>query len=77
MGQNTKKGPSQGTDWLNVNHIELIAHIEPGPTYMYLEKGFSTGDPGPGIRFQWILRLRQLAKGSFLVYHHHYCECAK
>ena len=75
MGQNTKNGTSQGPDWLNVKHIAMIAHIEPGPNTAYLEQGFSTGGPGPDIRFQWILRL--LAKGCFLkVYHHHYCECA-
>ena len=55
MGQNTKNGPSQGPDWLNVNCIEMIAHIEPGPNTAYLEQGFSTGGPGPDIRFQWIL----------------------
>ena len=55
MGQNTKNGTSQGPDWLNVNRIEMIAHIEPGPNTAYLEQGLSTGGPGPDIRLQWIL----------------------
>ena len=46
----------------------MIAHIEPGPNTAYLEQGFSTGDPRPGIRFQWILSgCCQLAKGCFFV----------
>ena len=55
MGQNTKNGASQGPDLLNINGIEMIAHIGPGPNTAYLEQGFSTVDPGPDIRFQWIL----------------------
>ena len=44
----------------------MIAHIEPGPNTAYLEQGFSTGDPGPDIRFQWILtRLLAIDKRLF------------